>query len=188
MTAGSIQLDDVLITDQLKRRPKRLANISQELSALREIDGLLTERSATVVNALCQCVLSLCDAGSAGISILRHASQDEWFHWDAIIGKTAQLKGGRAPRHDSPCGVCVDANAPQLFSRPDRHFGWMQSMPVTIVESLVVPLYWNSSTPFGTIWIFSHDAARNFDKEDVRILRAFGTHIAAGLENLRRAV
>ncbi|MBI1889346.1 MAG: GAF domain-containing protein [Burkholderiales bacterium] len=177
MTASNTALSDILITDELQRRPRRLANIQKELSALREISRHVEQRSTTLVSMLCELAASMCEAGSAGISIVHNAGNEEFFGWDVVAGKAASFAGGKVPRHDSPCGICLKFKEPQLFRQPGRYFNWLNIVSIPVAEALVIPLYLSNAKPLGTIWILSHEEERNFDKEDVRILRELGDYV-----------
>jgi hypothetical protein len=181
MFSTSTQLSDVLITEQLQSRPKRLANIPMELAALREINRYIAGGSAAPLEELCQYAVSMCHAGSAGISILRTLDDGEYMCLDLVVGKAASMTGGTAPRHNSPCGICIKHKAPQLFDRPGRYFDWMASMEIPFIESLVIPIFRSNTKPIGTMWIVSHDEGRRFDKEDVRILRELSGYVLTAI-------
>jgi hypothetical protein len=187
MLSTSIQLSDILITEQLQSRPKRLANIPMELAALRKINRYVAEGSAAPAAELCEYAASMCHAGSAGVSILRNIENQECLSWDVVIGKAAPLAGGTAPRQESPCGICLKHKAPQLFYRPARYFRWMESVDIPVIEALVVPLYRSNTRPVGTMWILSHDEGRKFDKEDVRILRELSGHVLTAVTRTESA-
>jgi hypothetical protein len=82
------------------------------------------------------------------------------------------FEGGSTPRHWSPCGTCLDAGVPVLYSYPERHFTYLQEVATPIVEALVIPMFANP-TGGATIWIVSHSETR-FDAEDVRVMTTLG--------------
>lgn len=186
MHAEALQLSDILITNQLKLRPKRLADISLELATLRDINQQIGQRSTELLARLSGAAASICQAGSAGISIIRTLSSQETFCWDTVSGMASDLIGGTAPRHDSPCGISVKHKEPQLFLHPQRYFGWMQAFSLPVVELLVVPIYRSNTKPLGTIWILSHDESRRFDREDVRILRELAGFVPTAMDILEQ--
>ncbi|MEO6237576.1 MAG: ATP-binding protein, partial [Vicinamibacterales bacterium] len=116
----------------------------------------------------------LCDAGTAGISLL----DGDVFRWDAVAGVSAASRGGTMPRHDSPCGVCIDRNSTQLMHLPDRRFPALLTEP-RFVEALLVPFHAHGK-PIGTVWIVAHDFSRKFDKEDERLIGVVALFAAAG--------
>jgi len=80
---------------------------------------------------------------------------------------------GTTPRDFSPCGVCLDQNAPVLFSFPERRFTYFQSAGVPFVEGLVIP-FAVAGRPIGTVWILTHTTEHAFDREDVRVMTELG--------------
>ena len=98
---------------------------------------------------------NLCQAGTAGVSLLEMtANGEEIFRWVALAGKLEAYAQGTAPGKFSPCGVCLDRQAPQLYSYPERYFTYFQQIQPPIVEGLVIPLD-RANQPLGTIWIVS---------------------------------
>ncbi|HEX2617220.1 MAG TPA: PAS domain-containing protein, partial [Flavobacteriales bacterium] len=111
--------------------------------------------------------------GTAGVSLVEPDGQGgTQFRWTVLSGTLAAAVGGTTPRHFSPCGVCLDAGAPVLFSHPERRFAYFQSAGVPFVEGLVLPFAQGTAWE-GTIWIVAHDAHR-FDAEDVRVMGVLG--------------
>jgi CheY-like chemotaxis protein len=88
---------------------------------------------------------------------------------DAIAGALAGYEGGTVPKNFSPCNICLERQAPQLYSYPERYFTDFQRAQPAIVEGLVIPLM-AGDRAIETIWIASHDETRQFDLEDVRIM------------------
>ena len=59
---------------------------------------------------LVQLAMELCGAESAGISVLEPETAQ--FRWFALRGVLSVFEGATTPRNFSPCGVCLDENAP----------------------------------------------------------------------------
>jgi hypothetical protein len=91
---------DVTITPELWVGPERPANAMASLPS----------------NLFQHCVqlgLELCHADSCGISLRElTAAGEDVFRWIAVAGQLAGHFQGTTRRHDSPCGVCVDAGRP----------------------------------------------------------------------------
>jgi hypothetical protein len=191
---STVQLDDIIITDELLARKSRPVDVFAERRALNTIARRMSYGRGAVFDTLCDMALTLCRACSAGISILDHTDGAKGFTWEAVAGKLEDHVGGKAPRHHSPCGVTLERRAAQLFSHPERCFEWMRQAAVPIVEGLVIPLYknrieaygTNRKEAYGTIWIMLHEEGRFFDKEDARIMTALGEHASAALQMLSR--
>jgi hypothetical protein len=182
-----VQLDDIIITGELPTRKSRPVDIFGERRALNTIARRMSYGRGAVFDALCDMALTLCRAGSAGISILGNTDGAEGFTWEAMAGKLEGQQGGRAPRHHSPCGVTLERGAAQLFSHPERYFEWMQQAALPVVEGLVIPLYKQRREAYGTIWILLHEEGRFFENEDARIMTALGGHASAALQMLERS-
>jgi RNA polymerase sigma factor (sigma-70 family) len=105
---------------------------------------------------------------------------NELFRWKALAGELEGYQGGSTPRDWSPCGQCLKAAKPMLYSYPARFFTYFKEVDTTIVEGLVIPMY-AEGQPVGTIWIISHDEQRHFNAEDVRIMTSLGSFVSASL-------
>jgi PAS domain S-box-containing protein len=102
---------------------------------------------------------------------------------DAIAGALAGYEGGTVPKNFSPCNICLERQAPQLYFYPERYFTDFQRAQPAIVEGLVIPLM-TGDRAIGTIWIASHNETRQFDLEDVRIMTSLADFTAAALHSV----
>ena len=147
-----IGLDDVLITQELAHRSPRTPNLQAETDALHTLARQLAEQSQTMLKTLVTVALELCGAGSAGVSLLEVTPNgEEVFRWVALAGALEAYEQGTVERYKSPCGVCLEAQAPQLYSYPGRYFTDLQDIQPQIVEALVIPLV-PGNQPLGAIW------------------------------------
>src|SRR5688572_24678767 len=78
-------------------------------------------------------------------------TEKQSFRWVALAGQYANYVGGTTPRDFSPCGVCLDRNAPQLYLWPARYFTYIRPITPPIVEGLVIPFHVDGRA-IGTIW------------------------------------
>src|SRR5215831_15405748 len=97
-------LDDVLITAELARRPRRSPEYEAEARAL----TALADSPQTILQKLAETALEVCLAHSAGVSFLEPGGAWGLFRWHAIAGQFAANVGGAIPREASPCGVVLD--------------------------------------------------------------------------------
>lgn len=175
------RLSSVIITHQLSIRPSRTKNRRQ----LKDAVEMLAERHSGSEQELLEGVvgtaLELCEAGTAGFSVLYE--HEQLFRWDALAGALSGAKGGTTPRTWSPCGTTLDLGAPQLFSKPSRCFEYFTNSPHPICEGLVVPVYVGEK-PLGTLWIAAHDDHK-FDKEDVAVLESFAEFCGSAIGIMR---
>ncbi|PIG93858.1 ATP-binding protein [Gloeocapsopsis sp. IPPAS B-1203] len=176
----TVTLDDVLITEELSRRSPRPPNWQAENQAMHTLARQLVNQPETMLQSLVDMALDLCTAETAGVSLLETTADGKEFRWTVLAGTLAQYVGGTSSRNFSPCGVCLDRGTPVLFAHPERYFTYFQAANTPIVEGLVLPLIADNHA-LGTIWIMSHDQARHFDSEDVRVMTSLADFTAAAL-------
>ena len=172
----SASLESVLITGELIARRPRPPDFEAENYALLEIAQHMGDSPGTTLQKLAEVALQVCRAGSAGVSLLSEETGD--FYWPAIAGAWKPYIGGGTPRHFGPCGVVLDRNAPQLFTRPQRYYPYLLPVIPPLEEVLLSPFYVEGQLT-GTVWVVSHDAARKFDSEDLRLIDSLGRFAAA---------
>lgn len=175
------KLISVIITSHLSDRPARKKDRNQVSAALDNLAGRLSGSEQELLDELVRSALELCDAGTAGFSVLYE--DEQVFRWDALAGALAGAKGGTTPRTWSPCGTTLDFGTPQLFSNPSRCFEYFNNSPYQICEGLVVPVYVGEK-PLGTLWIASHDK-RKFDNEDLQVLQSFADFCGTAVSIIR---
>ena len=181
----NLTLDDILLTEELSRRSPSPPNWQAEVRAMQTLAAQMARNSETLLQSLVDVALELCQAGTAGVSLLETPLEgEEVFCWNVLAGQLAEFVGGTVPRNFSPCGVCLDRGAPQLYSHPERYFTYLQAK-TPIVEGLVLPLIAENEA-LGTIWIVSHDEGRHFNPEDVRVMAGLADFTAIALQNQRR--
>lgn len=174
------ELQDILITSKLSSRRRR-ADPEGENAALRTLARVMAEKPEELIDTLLSVALKLCDAGSAGLSVLDSAAQV--FRWTNLAGALSNFIGGTTPRDFSPCGVTMDRNSPQLFLYPGRRFQYFKKVEQVLAEALVLPVRLENEIP-ATIWIVSHDPRVHFDSEDVRIMTTLADFTANALRVL----
>jgi PAS domain S-box-containing protein len=171
-------VDDVLITAELARRPSRAPTYEAESRAL----GLLAQEMAThpdgVLRKCAELVMELCQADSAGISLLEPGGEHGRFRWQAIVGTLAGYWGGTIPREASPCGVVIARDSVLLFREAERFFPALDGMEPRIQETLLAPWHSNGE-PVGTLWAIKHTPEGRFDAEDARLLQSLARLAAA---------
>jgi len=175
-------VDEVLITSQLAARPWRPPDYETESLAMLELGDELRLNPRNILNKLAELAMKLCQADSAGISILESEDKREIFRWHAIAGDFAPNLYGSLPREASPCGTVIARNSVLLFNEPDRYYAELRGVSPRVYESLLAP--WPSQgRPEGTLWVVAHTPERHFDAEDARIVQilarfASGAHHA----------
>jgi hypothetical protein len=170
------ELAEIIVTPELRRRTGRAPNLTDENQALHRMALSTTQPVREILDELLKIALGLCEADTAGISLLEKvAGEEERFRWVSMAGKLAHAVGGWTPRDASPCGVTMNRGEPQLFDRPGRIFPSLAE--ANIVEGLVIPIE-AADECFGTIWIVTHSRTDAFDMEDVRVMRSLAAFCA----------
>src|SRR5690606_21918611 len=102
----AVQLEEILVTDELSRRPAPAPNLAEEIEALHAIARELARDPRATLDALIEAAVALCHAGSAGVSLLEKPEQGPpIFRWVATAGEYARYLGHTTPRDFSPCGT-----------------------------------------------------------------------------------
>ena len=166
------------IRAELASRPYRPPNYEAEDRALAVLAAELAENPRNMLQKLAEMALDLCDADSAGISLLETRDGVEVFRWEALAGIFSAFRNQTILRNASPCGVCIDQNTTQLLYLPDRYFAASRVDP-RVVEALLIPFHYQGR-PVGTVWIVTHRLDRKFDRENERLVRTLAAFVSAG--------
>jgi PAS domain S-box-containing protein len=167
LIASSVSLESVLFTEELQQRPTRAPDFKTESHALAVLVQTLADSPGTVLQSLAATILDVCNADSAGLSLL--TSDKQRFEWPAIAGVWRPQIGGGTPREFGPCGDVLDLNTPLLFKHFERRYTYFLEITPPANECLLVPFYENGEA-VGTIWAIAHNDQRKFDREDLRQL------------------
>src|SRR5580704_1933212 len=168
-----VSVESILCTEELRRRPSRPPDFEKERNALVVLSDALADSPLTVLQALADTILAVCQCGSAGISLLTTADGGKRFYWPAIAGMWKGHIGGGTPRDFGPCGDVLDRNTTLLFSHVERRYTYFQPVTPLVEEALLVPFY-VAGKAVGTIWAVAHDERRKFDAEDERMMNSLG--------------
>jgi PAS domain S-box-containing protein len=180
---ASVPVESILCTEDLDRRPARVANYENENRALVALAQALADSPHTVLQTLADTLLDVCEAGSAGISLLSTDDGGKRFYWPAIAGRWKSHIGGGTPRDFGPCGDVLDRNTPLLFGHVERRYTYFKPVLPPVEEALLVPFHVGGKA-VGTIWAVAHDDHRKFDAEDLRIMSSLGTFASSAYQVL----
>ncbi len=179
--SGPAELEEILITDQLRSRGRREPNLVDENAALYSLARIMANSPENLIDALLQTAVNLCCAGTAGISLSETLPNGERImRWVNLAGVLKQSHGEPTPRLFSVCGTTLDLEEPELFERPERRFQYLKKFGVPICEVLAIPVSLGKDK-LGTLWVMSHDAKCKFDSEDVRVLTGLAEFTAGAL-------
>jgi hypothetical protein len=160
--ALACDVDDVLITDELQRRPPTKTDYLREKLALQDLALQMADHPAEIVPRLVGLAMELCEADSAGISLYEAQSQSPGiFRWYDLTGDLAGFAGATTPREFSPCGICLDQRAPVLMAHAERFYPGISDAHITVPELLLVPLFQRKDAPLGTLWIVGSEGRFN---------------------------
>ena len=154
----------------LSRRPSRPPDYHAESRAIATVLHEMANYPERLLQKLVETALDLCRAHSAGISLVEEDHERKVFRWHAVAGRWSGLLGSTMPWECSPSGTVIDQNRTMLLSRSGRQFSFPSHVAPGIVEMLLLPLG-VAQKPVGTMWVVAHDASRQFDGEDERLLR-----------------
>ncbi|MEO5821419.1 MAG: ATP-binding protein [Vicinamibacteraceae bacterium] len=175
-------LDAIVITPTLFERVAPPRDLAVEHGALTDLISQAATQSSQLLAHLVDLAVRLCNAGSAGVSLLEPAAEpgEGVFRWVAMAGAYREYVGGTTPESFSPCGVCLTRGAPQLYHHPARVFTYLAEATPPIVEGLVIPLR-SEAGPLGTIWIVSHTEARQFTARDLAVMQSLADFTSTAL-------
>jgi hypothetical protein len=172
-------LNGVLITDELQRRPMH-DNGARKVNALERLEKQLRRKPETMLHALMAEAMALCNAETVGLSVLRSTPEGDFFYWDEMAGLLAGHVGGRTPVDWSPCGTTLASRHSQLFRLPGRTFHYFLEVDPQIFEGLVVPVIVDG-IGVATVWVVHHDDRKRFTLADEAAMRSLASFTAAAI-------
>src|ERR1700691_6047007 len=170
---GALPLESILCTEELRNRGSRPPDYETENRALVTLARALADSPGTILQLLTDTILEICQAHSAGISLLTLEDGGKRFYWPAISGVWRPHIGGGTPRDFGPCGDVLDRNTALLFQHVERRYTYFEPVTPPVEEALLVPFY-VAGKAVGTIWAVAHDPDRKFDAEDERMMNSLG--------------
>jgi PAS domain S-box-containing protein len=184
MNHRAVRVDEVIINDELARRPTPPPDLGRENRALVALAEVMADSPASVLQTLVDMALELSGAGSTGISIEETDGSKGVFRWYATAGAYAPYVGGTMPRDFSPCGTVLDRNITLLMAEPVRVYPDIAALSAPVVEVLLIPFY-RGKAPIGTIWAVAHTSAKRFHAEDARLLETLSRFASAAVQTLQ---
>lgn len=166
MLDSGIYLRDLLTDDSFRGRPRRVRDGNRESMALRRLSRSFAAQPESVLQELANTAVEFCGADGAGIS-LEEPERDS-FRWVVVAGSFSKYLDGRAPRHFSPCGACIDSGRPQLFRASKLYYDRLGVPARPVTDGVMIP--WSTESLNGTLWAVSHTSDAAFDEEDYALL------------------
>ena len=163
-------------------RRKGVPDLGPEAAAWRELSRALAGDPSTALSCALDIARTLCHAGSAGLSVLqKNGANQPTVRWELVRGELARYEGLDTPVSVSPCGLCLDAGATILVSRPVQAFAWLEDIRPSIREEMIAPLQDSSGHVEGTLWIAHHDGRSLCRADDARIMEQLAQQIVLAL-------
>jgi two-component sensor histidine kinase len=169
---------EVVITDQLAVRPVGTPNYPAEKLALQQLADVMADQPSEILPRLVGLTMDMCNACSAGVSVLEPGQSV--FRWVGLSGVLSVFEGATTPRDFSPCGVCLDREAPVLMRHPERVYDWIRDAGISVPEVLLVPLLVRGAEPLGTLWVVAREG-QHFDAGSARVLSELASFAGAAL-------
>lgn len=177
-----MELRDLLSDPDFPLRTRKVRPSDREVEALRRLASVFSCGPEVVLQELCDIVVELCGADSAGVSLEVPTLQR--FRWIAISGTFARFLQGTTPRFASPCGVCLDRQTPQHYRVSQPFYDVLGIEAEPILDGILVP--WTAENARGTLWMVSHTDAEAFDLEDYRVLRNLADFAAVAVRQRKQ--
>jgi PAS domain S-box-containing protein len=175
-----------LSVDLLSSRSSRPPDYEGENRELGSLNDVMANAPETLWQRLVGSAMKLCRAQSAGVAILESGPRSEVFRWCAVDGELAEKRGCIVPRDGSLCGKVIERDAPLLAVDPKGTLDFAANDDLRIAEVLLVPFH-VSGVPIGTVWVAVHEATRQFDLEDQRLLGSL-SRVAAAAHQMTRSM
>src|ERR1700761_2827647 len=92
---------------ELAKRPARPPDYAAENMALLRLARAQIGPKTRVWQEIAEVALAVCEAGSAGISLVEGSDENRCFRWEAVAGLGAALQGKAIPWNDCPCAIAL---------------------------------------------------------------------------------
>ena len=178
MDIETSDIDGVIITGDLDRRPSRTPDYQAENQALTSLAEAMGTDPDTVLQRLVELAMALTRSDSAGISLLEPGGKNGTFRWVATAGAWSPYRNGTMPREASPCGEVIAREAVLLMKNPERSFPALLQADPGISEGLLAPFHLGGVT-VGTVWTIKHSSGDHFEAEDARLLKSLARFASA---------
>jgi two-component system sensor kinase FixL len=166
-------------SDPWLARPHRPPDYELENRAIAALTEVMARAPEELPQRLVETALTLCRAGSVGMSILEQGETTEAFLSQAVVGQLENYVGQKIPRQGSLGAKTFAREAPLLVEDPKGYSEFAQCGDVPIQEVLSTPFH-RSGKPIGILWIAVHESKDHFDGEDQRLLVSLARIASAG--------
>ncbi|HMA49429.1 MAG TPA: PAS domain-containing protein, partial [Magnetospirillaceae bacterium] len=137
-----------------------------------------------ILQRLCDTLMEVCGAGSAGVSVPATQDPEADFVWVAVAGALAPFVGGAMLCDANLCRLVVAWDAVLIYPDVQHYFPSAAGLSPPVEEVMLAPFH-RDGKAVGAIWVASHDRARRFDLEDRRLLLNLASFASAAYTTAR---
>jgi hypothetical protein len=172
---AAVPLSEVLISEQLLRRPERPILSTFTNAVMVELDRLLNEAPEQFLEEAARAAMILPGANSGGLSLV---GDDGLCATRALEGRWAKHRASAALLDHILCPLALERKNLLLLSRPQRCFAELEAVYPPIEEALLAPLF-HEGRPAGVVWAVFHNSQLQFDIHDGYMLEDLARIVAA---------
>jgi len=173
-------LDDIIISEELDRRPPTATDHLREKLAVYELAAKMADDPEALLPRFVDIAMEITGGTSAGLSLFEPSPAPGIFRWKYLRGALSRFEGATTPRNFSPCGVTLDANRPVLVRHAERYYDWISDAGIEVPEVLLVPLRREENVLLGTLWIVSEQPGQ-FNSGHARTMMELASFISIAL-------
>ena len=166
-----VPLEEVIITDQLFRRPDRPILSTFTNAVMVELDRLLTEAPDQYVEESARAAMILPGSQSGGISVAD--PETSACRTRAVLGRWAGQAGSCALLDAVLCPMVLERRVLMAFAHPERSFTELEAVYPPMVEILMAPFF-DVDRPAGVVWSVFHSGDAPFDRHDAWMVDELG--------------
>ena len=175
-----LQVSELSDAGSVASRPLRPRDAMRDMEGMSRLAEAFSSSSHNILQVLVDLAIDLCDADSAGISVVRSdGSDDAYYEWVATSGRFHAFMNAVLPRHPSACGLTLDRGRPQHFLVDQRFYSLLGVTADPILDGLLLP--WKVGNTVGTIFVVSHTSERAFDANDARVMQILADFAATAV-------
>ena len=169
-------LQNVLILDQILRRPDRPILSTFTMAVMAELDRVFNEAPALYLEEAARAAMILPGAQSGGLSVVDAATSVCGTR--AVIGRWAKQPASCALLDAVLCPRVLERKALLAFSRPERCLPELAAAYPPMVEILMAPFF-DGARPAGVVWSVFHQGELPFDRHDAFMVDELGRVLSA---------
>jgi hypothetical protein len=184
-TDTGLEVVDIQTDAAFAGRPLHAHNLAAQMAGMQRIASAFVEHPEIILQELVNAAVELCNADSAGISIVSEdGTEEKFYHWVATAGQYSEFLNAALPRYPSACGICLERGRPQLFRVSQPFFDLLGVEAPLVTDGILLP--WQVNETQGTIFIMAHGRSEAFDVNDCRIMQVLANFAAMGVRQQRQ--